>query len=80
MINFGGGSGCKNWRIYVIGANGLANPRDFLSPVAWFEDREVKGYTIVNKFQGALFTAKQVNRELKSQFFFQKFPPSLHIC
>lgn len=26
-----------------IGANGLANPRDFLTPVAWFEDREVKG-------------------------------------
>lgn len=26
-----------------IGANGLANPRDFLTPVAWFEDRQVKG-------------------------------------
>src|SRR5208337_527062 len=23
-----------------IGANGLANPRDFLTPVAWFEDRD----------------------------------------
>ncbi len=23
------------------GANGLANPRDFRSPVAWYEDREV---------------------------------------
>ena len=44
------------------GANGLANPRDFLCPTAWFEDREVGpgGYTIVNKFQGELFAAKQV--------------------
>lgn len=26
-----------------IGANGLANPRDFETPVAWFEDRDVTG-------------------------------------
>jgi len=26
-----------------IGANGLANPRDFETPVAWFDDRDVKG-------------------------------------
>ena len=47
---------------FISGANGLANPRDFLSPVAWFEDREVasEGYTIINKYQGALFAAKQV--------------------
>ncbi len=25
-----------------IGANGLANPRDFQTPVAWFEDRVVE--------------------------------------
>ncbi|KAG8235140.1 hypothetical protein J437_LFUL012337 [Ladona fulva] len=49
-----------------IGANGLANPRDFLTPVAWFEDRELgrdsngKGkYTIIGKFQGELFKAQQ---------------------
>ncbi|CAL1538029.1 unnamed protein product [Lymnaea stagnalis] len=42
-----------------IGANGLANPRDFLTPVAWFEDREVKEYTIVNKYHGQLFSASQ---------------------
>ena len=46
--------------MFHIGANGLANPRDFLSPVAWFEDIEVE-YTIVNKFQGAFFTTKQVS-------------------
>ncbi|KAL4624877.1 homogentisate 1,2-dioxygenase [Arapaima gigas] len=43
-----------------IGANGLANPRDFLVPVAWYEDREVPGgYTVVNKFQGKLFLSQQ---------------------
>jgi homogentisate 1,2-dioxygenase len=42
-----------------IGANGLANPRDFLTPVAWFEDREVKNFEIISKFQGKLFVAKQ---------------------
>ncbi len=46
---------------YISGANGLANPRDFLTPVAWFEDRRPSDeYTVINKFQGALFTAKQV--------------------
>ncbi|DBA02147.1 TPA: hypothetical protein N0F65_004782 [Lagenidium giganteum] len=40
-----------------IGANGLANPRDFESPVAFYEDRECD-YQVVNKFGGKLFTAK----------------------
>jgi homogentisate 1,2-dioxygenase len=40
-----------------IGANGLANPRDFLTPVAAFED--VDGdFRIVAKFQGRLWTAE----------------------
>lgn len=26
-----------------IGANGLANPRDFETPVAWFDSRDFKG-------------------------------------
>jgi homogentisate 1,2-dioxygenase len=43
----------------VIGANGLANPRDFLYPQAFYEDKEV-GFTIINKYQGQLFAAKQV--------------------
>ena len=38
-----------------IGANGLANPRDFETPVAWFEDRDV-ATELVQKFQGALWT------------------------
>lgn len=45
----------------ILGANGLANPRDFLIPVAWYEDRQVPGgYTVINKYQGKLFAAKQV--------------------
>ncbi|XP_057681023.1 homogentisate 1,2-dioxygenase [Corythoichthys intestinalis] len=43
-----------------IGANGLANPRDFLCPVAWYEDRQVStGYAVVNKYQGKLFACQQ---------------------
>ncbi len=39
-----------------IGANGLANPRDFQSPVASFEDRE-GDFRLVSKFQGRLWAA-----------------------
>jgi homogentisate 1,2-dioxygenase len=39
-----------------IGANGLANPRDFLAPVAAFEDRE-GDFRIIAKFQGSLWSA-----------------------
>ncbi len=38
-----------------IGANGLANPRDFETPVAWFEDRD-ESFEIVQKFNGKLWT------------------------
>ena len=38
-----------------IGANGLANPRDFESPTAWFEDRD-SPTEIVQKFAGGLWT------------------------
>jgi homogentisate 1,2-dioxygenase len=38
-----------------IGANGLANPRDFETPHAWFEDRD-GSFEIVQKFQGGLWT------------------------
>jgi homogentisate 1,2-dioxygenase len=40
-----------------IGANGLANPRDFQTPVAWYEDR-VGDFELVAKFAGALWTAR----------------------
>jgi homogentisate 1,2-dioxygenase len=40
-----------------IGANGLANPRDFQTPVAWYEDR-AGDFELVAKFAGALWTAR----------------------
>ena len=39
-----------------IGANGLANSRDFQAPVASFEDRE-GDFRLVSKFQGRLWAA-----------------------
>ncbi len=39
-----------------IGANGLANPRDFLTPVAAYEDRE-GDFRLLTKFQGNLWEA-----------------------
>ncbi len=38
-----------------IGANGLANPRDFETPVARFEDRD-EPTQVIQKFQGRLWT------------------------
>ena len=38
-----------------IGANGLANPRDFETPVAWFEDRD-EPTEVIQKFMGSLWT------------------------
>lgn len=39
-----------------IGANGLASPRHFLSPTAWYEDRKGK-FELIAKFQGNLWTS-----------------------
>jgi homogentisate 1,2-dioxygenase len=39
-----------------IGSNGLANPRDFLAPSAWYEDRE-GDFALVAKFMGNLWSA-----------------------
>ena len=38
-----------------IGANGLANPRDFETPIAWFEDSD-EPTDVVQKFMGSLWT------------------------
>lgn len=38
-----------------IGANGLANARDFEVPVAYFEDKDISNFETVCKFQGQLF-------------------------
>jgi homogentisate 1,2-dioxygenase len=39
-----------------IGSNGLANPRDFLTPVAWYEDRTGR-FELLVKFAGNLWSA-----------------------
>jgi homogentisate 1,2-dioxygenase len=39
-----------------IGSNGLANPRDFETPVAWFEDRD-DSFELIQKWGGRLWTA-----------------------
>jgi len=55
---------CENFGAYLrlpdlgpIGSNGLANPRDFLYPVAAYEDREGR-FQLVNKFLGHLWAAE----------------------
>jgi homogentisate 1,2-dioxygenase len=57
------GYACENYGAHlrlpdlgVIGSNGLANARDFLTPVAWYEDREGR-FELVAKFQGNLWSA-----------------------
>ncbi|KAI4321829.1 hypothetical protein MLD38_035163 [Melastoma candidum] len=42
-----------------IGANGLAAPRDFLAPKAWYDDSSCPGYTVIQKYGGELFVARQ---------------------
>ncbi|KAJ1991361.1 hypothetical protein H4R33_001377 [Dimargaris cristalligena] len=48
-----------------IGANGLANPRDFQAPVAAYQDDDPENdpaeWQIVAKYQGRLFTARQAH-------------------
>ncbi len=55
---------CENYGVYFelpergpIGANGLANPRDFLYPTASFEDLEKPGELSV-KFDGRMFAVE----------------------
>lgn len=38
-----------------LGANGLASPRDFETPQAWFEDRDER-FELIQKFMGSLWT------------------------
>jgi homogentisate 1,2-dioxygenase len=40
-----------------IGANGLANPRDFAAPSAWFEDRD-GDFELIQKYGGRYWTTK----------------------
>ncbi len=46
-----------------IGSNGLANPRDFLAPQAWYEDRDGQ-CELVTKFMGILWSAEMSHSPL----------------
>ena len=55
---------CENYGAFLrlpdlgpIGSNGLANPRDFLTPHAWYEAREGK-FELLAKFMGNLWSAE----------------------
>ena len=52
--NFGAALGLPN--LGPIGSNGLANPRDFQTPVAAYEDRD-GDFTLTCKFEGNLWQA-----------------------
>ena len=39
----------------LIGSNGLASARDFLTPCAWYEDRACT-FTVIHKLEGELFS------------------------
>ena len=58
----------------VIGSNGLANPRDFRTPVAWYEDREGK-FELVNKFIGNLWSAELDHSPLDVAAWHGNFAP-----
>jgi homogentisate 1,2-dioxygenase len=57
-----------------IGSNGLANPRDFLTPVAAYEDVE-GSFELVHKFQGHLFTASMDHSPLDVVGWHGNFAP-----
>lgn len=50
------GAALKMPDLGVIGSNGLANPRDFATPIAAFEDRE-GDFELIARFQDSLWSA-----------------------
>ena len=73
---------CERWAPWLsvcrapAGANGLAAARDFLTPVARFEERECD-YTVLHKFNGQLFQSQQV-RGVTAASFVQGIKSLLH--
>jgi homogentisate 1,2-dioxygenase len=57
-----------------LGANGLANARDFQAPVAAYEDREAR-CILVAKFQGNLWAAEMANSPLSVVAWHGNFTP-----
>src|SRR6266850_339584 len=57
-----------------LGSNGLANPRDFLAPVAAYEDKDAP-CTLVAKFQGNLWAAEMKHSPLSVVAWHGNFAP-----
>jgi len=57
-----------------LGANGLANPRDFLAPVAAFEDSDAS-CALIAKFQGNLWAAEMDHSPLNVVAWHGNFAP-----
>jgi homogentisate 1,2-dioxygenase len=57
-----------------LGANGLANARDFQAPVAAYEDKEAR-CTVVAKFQGNLWAAETMHSPLSVVAWHGNFVP-----
>ena len=60
-----------------IGANGLANPRDFKAPVAWYEDRD-SVCEIVAKFGGNLWSCETDHSPLDVVAWHGNYAPYLY--
>ena len=65
-------SGCPN--SVRSARTGLANPRDFLAPVAAYEDK-TGGYSLVAKFQGNLWAAEMDHSPLNVVAWHGNFAP-----
>ena len=57
-----------------LGSNGLANPRDFLAPVAAYEDKEA-ACTLISKFQGNLWAGEMKHSPLNVVAWHGNFAP-----
>jgi homogentisate 1,2-dioxygenase len=57
-----------------LGSNGLANPRDFLSPVAAYEDKDAP-CVLISKFQGNLWAAEMEHSPLSVVAWHGNFTP-----
>ena len=60
-----------------IGANGLANPRDFKTPVAWYEDKDGP-HQIVAKFGGSLWACETDHSPLDVVAWHGNYAPYLY--
>ncbi|MEP7184092.1 MAG: homogentisate 1,2-dioxygenase [Betaproteobacteria bacterium] len=58
----------------VIGSNGLANPRDFLTPNAWYEDKEGR-HQLVARYMGNLWAAEMDHSPLDVVAWHGNFAP-----